>query len=74
LTPSPDLERTSTCLAIDIASQPQPATGELDRRLVSGDEPIGDVVQVVADNVRLRTDSQDIVADTLDQRGKAKAV
>ena len=42
--------------------------GELDRRLVSGDELIGHVVQVVADDMGLRSDFQNIVADTLDQR------
>src|SRR5271170_3498700 len=31
-------------------------------------ELICDVVEVVADDLRLRTDAQDIVADTLDQR------
>ena len=34
-----------------------------------GDELIGDVVEVVTDNVRLRADVQHIVADALDQRG-----
>jgi hypothetical protein len=46
----------------------QVRSGQLGAFLVSGDEPVGDVVEVVADNLRLRTDSQDIVADTLDQR------
>ena len=36
---------------------------------VSSDKLIGDVVEVIADNLRLRTDSQHIVADTLDERG-----
>jgi pimeloyl-ACP methyl ester carboxylesterase len=36
--------------------------------LVPGDEPVGDIVEVVADDLRLRTDSQNIVAGTLDQR------
>src|SRR5580704_10802903 len=36
---------------------------------VSGDQLIGHAVQVIADDLRLRTDSQDIVANTLDQRG-----
>ena len=35
---------------------------------MSGDEPVGNVVEVVADNLRLRTDSQNVVADTLDKR------
>jgi hypothetical protein len=35
---------------------------------VSGDELIGHVIQVIADDLRLRADSQDIVADPLDQR------
>ena len=46
----------------------QAVAGELDRRLVSGDELIGHVVQVVADDMGLRSDFQNIVADTLDQR------
>src|SRR5262249_57048021 len=33
------------------------------------DELIGDIVEVVGDNVRLRANAQNIVADTLDQRG-----
>jgi hypothetical protein len=43
--------------------------GALSRPLVSGDELIGDVVEVGADNLGLRTDSQHIVADTFDQCG-----
>ena len=35
---------------------------------MSSDELIGNVVQVVANNLRLRADAQDIVADTPDQR------
>jgi hypothetical protein len=37
--------------------------------LVSGDELIGNVIQVIADDLWLRTNSQNIVADPLDQRG-----
>ena len=37
--------------------------------LVPGDKLIGNVVQVIAHELRLRTDSQNIVADALDQRG-----
>ena len=33
-----------------------------------GDELVGYVVEIVANNVRLRANSQDIVAGTLDQR------
>jgi hypothetical protein len=40
--------------------------GALGRSLVSGDELIGDVVEVVADNLRLRTDAKHIVADAFD--------
>ena len=36
---------------------------------MSRDKLFGNVVEVVADNLRLRTDSQHIIADTLDQRG-----
>jgi len=43
-------------------------TGRLGPSPVSGDELAGDVVEVVADNLRLRADSQEIIADTLDQR------
>src|ERR1700704_4316838 len=43
-------------------------TGRLARSLVSGDELIGNAIQVVTDDVRLRADSQDIVTDPLDQR------
>jgi hypothetical protein len=35
---------------------------------VPRDELIGHIVEVVADDLRLRADSQDVVADTLDQR------
>jgi hypothetical protein len=35
---------------------------------VPSDELIGDVIQVIADDVRLRADPQHIVADPLDQR------
>jgi hypothetical protein len=35
---------------------------------VSGDELIGDVIQIIADDLWLRADSQSIVADPLDQR------
>jgi hypothetical protein len=35
---------------------------------VPGDQLIGDVVEVFADNLRLRAYSQHIVADALDQR------
>jgi hypothetical protein len=33
---------------------------------VSGDELVGNVVQVIADNVRLRANAQHVVADPLD--------
>ena len=36
--------------------------------LVSSDKLIGNVVQVIAHDLRLRADPQNIVADTLDQR------
>ena len=36
--------------------------------LVSGNELIGDTVQIIADDLRLRADSQDIVAGAPDQR------
>jgi hypothetical protein len=36
---------------------------------VSRDELIGDVVEVIADDLRLRADLQNIVADPFDQRG-----
>jgi hypothetical protein len=36
---------------------------------MSGDELIGDVIQVIADQLRLRADPQHIVANPLDQRG-----
>jgi hypothetical protein len=35
---------------------------------VPGDELIGDVIEVVADNIRLRADAESIIADALDQR------
>jgi hypothetical protein len=34
---------------------------------VSGNELIGNVIQVVADDLRLRADSQQIIANTLNQ-------
>ena len=48
-----------------IDSKLKPASG---CSLVSANELVGDVVEVVADNLRLRTYRQDIVADALDQR------
>src|SRR5579864_5646103 len=46
-----------------------PSAGVLRRpALVLGDQLIGDIVEVVADDLRLRADAQDIVAGTLDQR------
>jgi hypothetical protein len=36
--------------------------------LVSNDALIGNVIQVIAEDLRLRADSQDIVTDPLDQR------
>jgi hypothetical protein len=36
---------------------------------VSRNELIGDVIQVIANDLRLRADPQDSVANTLDQRG-----
>jgi hypothetical protein len=36
---------------------------------VSGDQLINNIIQVIADDLRLRADSQNIVADPLDQRG-----
>ena len=35
---------------------------------MSGDELIGNVIQVVADDLRLRADFQQIITNTLDQR------
>ena len=35
---------------------------------MAGDELIGDIVEVVSDNLRLRAYSQNIVPNTLDQR------
>jgi hypothetical protein len=43
--------------------------GGLPAPLVTGDELIGDVVQVIANDLRLRANSQNIIADALDQRG-----
>jgi hypothetical protein len=37
--------------------------------LVTGDKLIGNVVQIISDDLRLRADPQNIVANTLDQRG-----
>src|SRR5262245_39851833 len=36
--------------------------------LVSADKLIGDVIQIIANDLRLRADSQDVIADPLDQR------
>jgi hypothetical protein len=38
------------------------------RSFVAGDELLGDVIEIVADDPRLRTDAQYIVADPPDQR------
>jgi hypothetical protein len=35
---------------------------------LSGDQLIGNVIQVIADDLRLRANSQNVVADALDQR------
>jgi hypothetical protein len=35
---------------------------------VSSDELIGNVVEVIADDLRLGADAENIIADTLDQR------
>ncbi len=37
--------------------------------LVPCNELIGNVIQIIADELRLRAYAQDVVADTLDQRG-----
>ena len=42
-------------------------SGRLAASLVTGDKLIGNVVQVIADDLRLRTDSQNIIAGALDQ-------
>jgi hypothetical protein len=54
-----DPERTSICLVINIRFHGSETgfIGALGRPVVSGDELIGDVVEVVADNLGLRTDS-----------------
>jgi hypothetical protein len=54
-----DPERTSICLVINVRFHGSETgfTGALGRPVVSGDELIGDVVEVVADNLGLRTDS-----------------
>jgi hypothetical protein len=36
---------------------------------MSEDELTGNIIQIIADNLRLRADSQNFVADPLDQRG-----
>jgi hypothetical protein len=36
---------------------------------VSGDKLVGNVIQVIANDLRLRANSQNIVAGALDQRG-----
>jgi hypothetical protein len=38
---------------------------------VSRDELIGNVIQVIADDLRLKADPQNIVDNTLDQRGSS---
>ena len=43
-------------------------TGQSGCPLVSSDELIGNVVQVIAYYLRLRADPQEIIADALDQR------
>ena len=42
--------------------------GDLRHSLVPSNKLVGDIIEVVADNVRLRTYSQHIVADAFDQR------
>ena len=41
--------------------------GKLGSPFMSGDELIGDIIEVVADNLWLRADSQEIIAGALDQ-------
>ncbi|MCP1848454.1 MULTISPECIES: hypothetical protein [unclassified Bradyrhizobium] len=36
---------------------------------VAADQLTGDIVEIIADDLRLRADGEDIVAGTLDQRG-----
>src|SRR5712672_958766 len=45
-----------------------PERGLIGPCLVSGDKLIGHIIQVIADDLRLRADSQNVVADPLDQR------
>jgi hypothetical protein len=49
--------------------EPLLGRGRLSLRLMASDELVGDVVQVIADDLRLGADSQNIVADAFDQRG-----
>jgi hypothetical protein len=42
--------------------------GGLGRRFVPGDQLFGDIIEVVANDVRLRAHSQHIVAHAFDQR------
>jgi len=35
---------------------------------MSSNELIGDIIEVVADNLRLRADSEEVITDALDQR------
>ena len=41
-------------------------TGALGRASMPGDQLVGHVVEIIADNMRLRADAQDIVAYPLD--------
>ena len=54
--------------SISPAGNPNEVSGGSAGPLMTGNKLIGNVAQIIADDLRLRTDSQNIVADTLDQR------
>src|ERR1700744_5491790 len=70
-TPSPSTASgTSTRRARRIASGrlSRERAADLSVRFVLGDELVGDIVEVVANDMRLGTDAKNVVADTFDQR------
>ena len=55
--------------SISPAGNPNEVSGGSAGPLMTGNKLIGNVAQIIADDLRLRTDSQNIVARSFDQRG-----
>jgi hypothetical protein len=60
--------RTGVTASSGCSSRACPAGQPRPRPLVSADELIGNITEVIADDLRLRADPQNVVPDPLDQR------